>query len=231
MMRLIKKEVARVAPTLPPEESGAVLIPRDGYVVVTREDWPGSIHCLHDSSSDLQSVAPRLDCSYFLVDQGNPWAHNFVTDQGRAACHDLIVAACQTARREGRGALSWNEEWELMRLDDGQDDERHFEMLVVSDVFTGDSAVAAVWTMLEKGRAKFHRRWADHHVLLFERRAPLISAERLGSIAAEFDAEDLGAVEMILFVDGEELTQVWPIPPEQTSYGPTPSNGTPCSRK
>lgn len=210
MMKYLRNEVARVAPTIPPQASGAVLIPRDGYVVVQRPNSRGSIHCLHDHSEDLTAVAPRLDGAYFLIDGDNRWAHNFVTDAGRTAWHDSIVAACETPTIEGR--FSWNEEWQLYRADDGKEDERNFEMLVVSDVFTGDSAVAAVWTMLERGRAKFHQRWADHHVLVFDSRVPMINADRLASVAAEFDADDLGAVEMILLVKGEELTQIWPRP-------------------
>ena len=208
MMRHLRKEVARVAPTIPPEGSGVVLIPRDGYVVLERPNSPGAIHCLHDFSDDLRAVAPRLNGGYFLIDGDSRWAHNFVTDAGLAAWHDSIVAGCETPTIEGR--FSWNEEWELQRLDDGEDDEPHFEILAISDVFTGDSAVAAVWTMLERGRAKFHQRWADHHVLVFDSKVPMINAVRLAAIAAEFDAEDLGAVEMILLVDGDEVTQVWP---------------------
>ena len=67
--------------------------------------------------------------------------------------------------------------------------------------------------MLEKGRAKFHQQWAEHHVLVFDSRVPtMINANRLASIAAEFDADDLGAVEVILLVEREGLTQVWPRP-------------------
>ena len=208
MMRHLRKQVARLAPTIPPRESGAVLIPRDGYVVLERPNSPGSIHCLHDFSEDLQAVAPRLDGGYFLIDGDRRWAHNFVTDAGRAAWHDSIVAGCANPTIEGR--FTWNEEWALYRLDDGQDDDPEFEVMAISDVFTGDSAVAAVWRMLERGRAKFHRRWADHHVLVFESKIPMINAGRLAAVAAEFDVDDLGAVEMILLVDGEELTQVWP---------------------
>ena len=212
MMRHLRREVGRVAPTIPPQASGAVLIPRDGYVVLERPDSPGSIHCLHDHSEDLRGVAPRLNGGYFLIDGDIPWAHNFVTDAGRTAWHDSIVAACATPTSEGR--FIWNEEWELQRLDDGDDDERHVEILAASDVFTGGSAYAAVWTMLERGRAKFHQRWADHHILVFDSEVPtMLNANRLAAIAAEFDADDLGAVGMILLVDGDELTQIWPAPP------------------
>ena len=209
MMRYLRNEVARVAPSIPPGGSGTVLILRDGYVVKLNDRLPGRISCTaHNSHEDLQGLGARLDGWYYLIHDDNPWAHKFVTDTGRSAWHDSIVAACANPTIEGR--FTWNEEWELYRLDDGQDDEPEFEVMAISDVFTGDSAVAAVWTMLEKGKAKFHQRWADHHVLVFESRAPMINAGRLGAIAAEFDADDLGAVEMILLVDGGELTQIWP---------------------
>lgn len=209
MMRYLRTEVARVAPKIPLEGSGVVQIPRDGYVVKLNDRLPGQIWCTaHNSHEDLQGLGARLNGWYYLIHDDNPWAHNFVTDAGRATWHDSIVAGCETPTSAGR--FSWNEEWELQRLDDGEDDERHFEILAISDVFSGDSAVAAVWTMLEKGRAKFHQRWADHHILVFDSRVPMINADRLASIAAEFDADDLGAIEMILLIDGEEVTQVWP---------------------
>jgi hypothetical protein len=205
----LRQEVARVAPTIPPQGSDVVLIPRDGYVVKLNDRLPGRIWCTgHNSHEDLEEVGARLDGWYYLIHDDNPWEHNFVTDAGRAAWHDRIVAGCQTPTIDGR--FSWNEEWALYRTDDRDDEERHFEIGVVSAVFTGGSAVAAVWTMLEKGKAKFHQRWADHHVLVLDSSVPMIIGGRLASIAAEFDADDLGAVEMILLVDGETLTQVWP---------------------
>jgi hypothetical protein len=208
MMKHLRSEVARVARTLPPESSGPVLIPRDGYVVKLNGNLPGRIWCTaHNAAEDLSELGARLDGWYYLI-HDNPWDHNFMTDAGRAAWYDSIVAGCANPTIEGR--FSWNEEWELRRLDDGEDDERHFEVLAISDVFTGGSADAAVWTMLERGRAKFHQRWADHHILVFESMVPMINAERLAGIAAEFDADDLGAVEMILLVDGERLAQIWP---------------------
>lgn len=210
IMRYLRKEIATVAPTLPPLGSGAILIPREGYLVSERPGPPGSIHCLHDYSDDLQAVAPRLDGGYFLIDGENGWAHNFVTDECRTAWHDCIVSACQTPTIEGK--FQWNEEWELQRLDEGDLVEGHLEILVVSDVFTGDSANAAIWTMLEKGKAKFHQRWADHHVLVFDSRVPMLNRDRLASVAAEFDASDLGAVETILLVEGQDVSQIWPRP-------------------
>lgn len=210
MMKHLRGEVARVGRALPPESSGPVLIPRDGYVVKLNNLLPGRITCTsHNAVDALRGIEDRLDGSYYLIHDDNPWAHSFVTDAGRTAWHDSIVAATATPTVEGR--FSWNEEWKLQRLDDGDADERHFEVLAISDVFTGGSADAAVWTMLERGRAKFHQRWADHHVLVFDGRLPMmIDAERLAAVAAEFDADDLGAVEMILLVNDDVVAQIWP---------------------
>ncbi len=209
IMKHLQKEVARVARSIPPHGSGVVLIPRDGYVVKLNGILPGRITCTsHNSQEAFRGLGARLDGWYYLIHDDNPWAHNFATDEGLAAFHDAIVAGCATPTIEGR--FSWNEEWELYRIDSGETNERHLEVLAVSDVFEGNSAVAAVWTMLERGREKFHQRWADHHVLVFESMVPMINARQLAAIAAEFDADDLGAVEMILLVDGEQLTPIWP---------------------
>jgi hypothetical protein len=208
VMRQLKKEIARVAPTIRPRGSGAVLVPREGYVVLSRPDLPGQIFCQHSDSDALIAVSPRLNGAYYLVDGGTAWAHTFLTEAGRATWHDLIVAACEKPTSEGR--FSWNEEWDLRRFDDGQSSERHFEVLAVSDVFSGDSVVAAVWTMLERGRAKFHRRWAAHHILVFDSAAPIVTPERLEAIAAEFAVEDLGAIESIILVNGDTSTEIWP---------------------
>jgi len=205
----LRRELARVAPTLPPGKVDVILVPRDGYVVRESSGPAGSIHCLHDFSEDLQAVASRLDGGYFLIDgdQGR-WSHSFVTDAARAEWHDKIVAACSTPTVDGH--FTWTEEWELHRVDDGFDDEPRVEILAVSDVFTGGSADTAVWAVLEAGRSKFHQRWADHHILAFDSRVPLINSNRLAAIASEFDPSDLGAVEMILLIEGGELTQIWP---------------------
>jgi len=40
----------------------------------------------------------------------------------------------------------------------------------------------------------------------------MINAERLATIAAEFGADDLRSVDMMLIVNRDELTQIWPRP-------------------
>jgi hypothetical protein len=208
LMQQLKREIARVAPTVLPGEIGAVRVQRDGYVVLSRDDVPGQIFCQHDQADELYAFAPRLNGAYYLVDGGTDWAHTFLTDAARATWHDLMVKACETPTIQGR--FSWHEEWELRRMDDGRPQTQHFEILAVSDVFSGDSVLAAVWTMLERGSAKFHQRWADHHVLVFESMVPIVTAERLTTIASEFSTEDVGAIDTILLVNGDTTTEVWP---------------------
>lgn len=161
----------------------------------------------HDQAEALFELGDSLDGWYYLIHNDSQWGHSFVTHEGKRAAAEAFVAA--SAHPDANHPFEWNEEWELRRIDDGSSDERHFEILAISQVFTQGSAVTAMLSVLERGRAKFHRRWADDHILVLESRAPVVNAENLSAVIDEVGSEDLRGLDTILLVDGEELHSIW----------------------
>lgn len=206
----VRREIERVAPTIAHEETGAIQIPRQAFISHLTETGPGHISCYHNSTGHfIQEVSPRLKEKFQLVD-GALWEHSFVTDEAKQEFQDAVFAACERRSDGDPGPFSWTEEWELIR---GAKDAEDGVWLIVStgarDVY--GTLLEAVSITLEKARTKFEdRRWADIHMVVFDRASVLITVAGVAGIAAEFDPEDLGAIDVILVADGNEISQVWP---------------------
>jgi hypothetical protein len=208
----VKREIERVAPTLAPGQSGAIHIPREAQISLIRESGPGYIYCCHISTGGVvQEVSPRVTGVFRLVDDGQ-WEHSFVTDSGRAAFHDALIAACRARIECGRPQVSWIEEWELSRAEQDGSGETGVFVIAVTDARDVSSSVAeGVGRMLEKAKQKFQgRRWADQHIIMFENRGAFMTASRVGDVVSGFEAEELEAIDLIFLVDGDNMTQVWP---------------------
>lgn len=212
LRRYVKREIERVAALLAPGHSGAIRIPRRAHISLARESGPGYIYCCHNSTGGLvQQVSPRLTGVFLLVDDGQ-WEHEFVTDEALADFHDALVAGCNTRVEQGHATISWIEEWELMRAEEDGSGETGVAILSVTDARDVFSSVTeAVEMVLEKAKRKFEaRRWAEHHVVVFDNASALTTAERVADVAAGFEREELGAIDLILCAHGDDLTQVWP---------------------
>lgn len=210
--RHVKHEIERVAPSLAPGESGAIRMPRQAHISLANESGPGYIYCCHNVTGHfVQQVSPRLTGAFFLVDDGQ-WEHEFVTDEALAAFHDALVSACQTRVEQGKAPVSWVEEWELTRREEDGSGEAGVFLICVTDARSVYGSVAeAVDVMLEKAKRKFEaRRWADHNVVVFDNASALTNTERVADVVAGFERDELGAIDLILFAHGDDLTQVWP---------------------
>jgi hypothetical protein len=214
LMRYIKKEIGRVAPTLGDRQLGAIKIPRHGHVALAREQGPFFINCRHDGPySELwQSLKSQIQGSFLLVDEGIE--HSFITDSGREAFHAAVINACARRLTGITGTFEWLEEWRLEKVDG--DEDGVYVMSVSAARYVSESVRECVETIVEKGLAKFlRRRWADTHMLVLEvsTYAPLQFVQ--GSMT-NIDPTKLLAVDQVLLVDDGQVTQIYP------SQGPTP---------
>lgn len=209
--RHVKREMERVAPTLKPGESGAIHISRSAHIALIRKSGAGDIRCCHTSTlAEVRALSPRLTGSFLLADDGQ-WEHSFVTDEGRNSFYSAVAAACEARVRGEVAPVSWDEEWELTRLEDDEGEAGVYVIAVTEarDIYA--TVEEAVDTMLEKAKKKFEtRRWADLHVLVFENRGVIMSVQRVVDVVSGFGREELGAIDMILLVDQDDLAQMWP---------------------
>jgi len=126
---------------------------------------------------------------------------------------------CESRRAGESGQLSWTEEWELFRADN-EKPAGVYVLCVTEAREVRASVLEVVDVMLEKARKKFeHTRWADHHVLVLDRAGALTDADRITQVMDELEEGDFGPIDVVVFVDGDNLIQIWP---RQT--GSTPGN-------
>ncbi len=215
LRRLLKREIERVAPTLVPGgPTGAVLIPRNAHVSMSREDGPGNLWCCHNSTGNLVAAAsPLVTGTFLLVDEGM-LEHSFVTCAGLAAFHAALADACHKRVETGSGHLEWFEEWELWRCEDFPDDDPRdrdgVHLICVTEARSVDVSVAeALDLIFEKALKKFEHRWAERYVIVFDKATPLCNAERVGQALLWVTAEELANVDLILLTDNDEVSVIW----------------------
>jgi hypothetical protein len=217
--RHVKKEVERVAPTLAPEQTGAIRIPRQAHVSLIKDSGPGYIYCCHTSTGHfVQEVSSRLAGVFLLVDDGQ-WEHEFVTEEAKKAFQEALVAACEIRLQGDLAPFAWTEEWPLTRGSDEGTQSGVWLIAVTGARSVQGSVAEAVDIMLEKAKQKFEeRRWAELHVLVFDNASALMTVDRVAEVVAGFEPEDLGAIDVILVADEDVVAQVWPLPAQASSH-------------
>lgn len=116
--RYVRREIERVAPSLAREQAGAIRIPRQAVLSLSRSSGPGFVYCCHNSTGQIvQDVSSRITGAFFLVDD-HLWEHEFVTDEARSAFQNALVAACEKRAQGDLALFNWMEEWELTRGSD-----------------------------------------------------------------------------------------------------------------
>jgi len=119
LRQLVKREIARVAPTLSPGQKGAVRLPRQGCISLISKSSPSSIFCSHGGpySELMCRISERVVGIFMLVDDG--LEHSFITQECKDTFVEVVAAACERCLEGSAGEFEWYEEWELTRTDDG----------------------------------------------------------------------------------------------------------------
>ena len=210
LLRHLRKEVRRVAQKLARGETGGVRLPRKAWVALDWAHGPGRVHCCHNYSEHLfEGVGSRITGSFMLVDQHLP-DHNFVTAEALAGFHAELVAACYRRTHDGSNHFEWYEEIPLLRCDEEGDDERGLDVLAVTEARHVGAAVAeALDYLLEKALKKFKRRWAERHVIVFDKATGSCNAERVRQALSWYTPDELSDVDLILLTDNGNVAVVW----------------------
>jgi hypothetical protein len=221
LRRHIKREIERLAPTLRPGEAGAVRVPRDGHISLISESGPPYVCCNHGGpfSELLRPLQERVNGKFMLVDEG--LEHSFVTDEGRIAFYDAVVAACERRLKGDASPFSWCEEWELKRTEDseeGGDDEDGVWIFTAPEARKIRESVAeCVYAVLTNALRKFAvKRWADLHVLVLEESIHP-REQSVTEVVAALEPDDIRDVDLVLLVAGSRVVQCYPSqsPPQQ----------------
>ena len=219
LRRHVKKEIARVAPTLEPGKSGVVRVARQGHISLTSESGPTHVMCYHYGpySDLLKPLMERVDGKFMLVDDKG-FQHSFFTDEGRTAFHDAVVDAFEKRVRGDTTPFTWYEEWQLTRLRDDPDDaeaDRHGDWIIaVTEAQDMRESVAeCVHTVLESALRKFvSKRWADHHVIVLE--CSVSAPQRLVSeVVSALEPVELEDIDLMLLVEDDHVIKCYPAAP------------------
>lgn len=210
----VKLEIERLASTLQPGTTGAVRVPRQGHIALASESGPPYICCTHHMAFPdiMKPLLGRIAGKFMLVDEG--LEHSFVTDEGRAAFLDAVVAACQRRLKGDASRFSWYEEWEIKRIDGGQKEDDHKDgvwiMAVTEARPVRESVAECVYHVLENAMKKFAKRWAKLQLLVLEK--SIFAHEQLvNEVVSNLQLDNLQNVDFILIVDEDEVVQCYPI--------------------
>lgn len=210
MMRIVKREIERVAPGMSVGERRTIRIPRQAVVSLIHADGDGYIYCTHNvTGHHVKLLSSRISGAFFLVDS-DQWEHEFVTDEAKEDFAQAVIQACQLRLQDGNATALWYEEWGITRLED-DDSPDEVTMLVVTEARDMHGAGRdAVGTRVAAAQPKFANiRWADIHVLVLENLSGVVlSARHLAEGAATLDAADFEDIDLVLLVDGDQVQQI-----------------------
>lgn len=218
LRRLVQEEIERVAPTLGPGQNGAIRIPRDGRVSLISKSGPPFIYCLHlgPYSGLLAPLKEKITGSFMLIDEG--LEHSFVTQKCISEFENAVLTACKNRLEGDNTPFNWDEEWELIRVEDEGDDERDGVWIIATTDARSmsESVEECVHTVLHKAMQKFRtRRWADLQVIVLE--SSIMAPAGLAAQAVEtFDPDDRTLVDHFLIADGDDVTEAKALVSEQS---------------
>lgn len=215
--RVLRREIERVAPALGPGDQGVVRIPRSGTISVGRETGAAIATCMHNSAGGLlaQIESAMGAGSLLLVDEAPDHRdlveHSFITEEARSSFVESVLRAWRKRLAEGSAEAEWFEEWQLFR---GEDGEGSVDVIATTRARNVSGAnQEAVDLVLDSAVRKFEqRRWADHHLVVFDRLGIMLSEEYLLDALASYSADDFANVEIILITDGESVVEAWSSP-------------------
>jgi len=209
MRRLIKREIERVAPTLVPGQKGTIRISRQGHVSLISESDPPFITCLHGGpySEIMNNIRGRISGKFMLVDEGTE--HSFITQECKNEFEEAVVSACRERLQGNIGDFGWYEEWDVVRIDNGDADSSEDGVWIMAN--TGAHSMPAsveqcVNAVLENAMRKFRRvpRWADLQIIVLE--TSLMAPASLAAEAVEtFQSEDRKLISHFLILEGDDL--------------------------
>jgi hypothetical protein len=215
LRRAVKKEIARVGPTLGPGQSGVLCVPRNARIQRLGGDGPGFIYCDHPDTDGLwRDLGVRFRGSFRLLD-GWLGRHSFASAEGRERFLAAIGRGCAASLAEPLGfvPVTFEEEWKLTRLEDGPQG----IFVAASTRARAPRAILAecARAMLAAARAKFRGlRWADLHVVVLDEQVlgpdfPLDIPGVVREVLGGLDPDGVEDIDLVVLVHGGAAQEVW----------------------
>jgi hypothetical protein len=212
LRRQVKREIERVAPTLQPEGTGVLRIPRSGIISLSSELNPPLIFCTHSGCSDLfRPLLGRISGRFMLVDEG--LEHSFFTDEGKEAFYLAVTSACKRRLEGDPSPFSWNEEWQINRLRDSEEGEEDRDGVWIIACTEARSVPASIEENLEhvlnNALRKFVKRWAPIHILVLDEPIDTHARQTQETIVS-FGPDRMPNLDYVLLVSNDKVIQCYP---------------------
>lgn len=205
MVRTLRREIERLAPSMQDGNERPIEIPRQALLVIRPRDQGVILGCCHNDFPEILEAAQRVsNVDGLLVDQGQ-MEHSFVTDEAREAFIQAVVAVAESGQSQ---TITWNEEWPLTRHD-GNDN--GVWVLGTSGAFdVQDSVAASTERMLNQAVKKFRgKEWAPVQIIALDAASPHMTADRVRAVLSAFDADELADVNLVVLVGEGKASVVW----------------------
>ena len=203
LIRRLQREIRRVGPGLTPGETGYLRYERQAHVSLTRADGEGHLWCCHNISGDEVFRHSSSITGVFMLVDADSYEHSFFTDEARRAFGASLREACERRAASGHGALTWCEEWQLLRLDD-DDEPSTVEVMAVAVIDVRESVEAAVSRLVDAALVKFEqRRWADFHVLVLDKADGILDSGRIEEVCGNLDFGEPSGIDLVIWADGD----------------------------
>jgi hypothetical protein len=197
-----------------PGDKRYIPIPREAHLVMNRLNGmpgrDGDIWCSH-SEPVIAALSERIKGWFWLVDD-ETWQHSIITDACREELYGKLIQAIQACRRGEQAPVRWAEEWEVTRVEDSDEEPRStVQVIAVTEARSAISSThEAIDVMLEAALAKFWKRWAKKHVIIFENQFfSFCSPENVADWLTGVEPEYLASIDLIIVVDHGVATRVW----------------------
>lgn len=213
---LVKREIERVAPTLAPDQSGAIRIPRDGRVALISESGPPSIYCYHMGPfGDLMAqLNGKITGSFMIIDEG--LEHSFVTQQCRGEFEEAVALACKKGLDGDGSPFSWDEEWELIKTYHEDDEDGVWMIATTGAKSMQESVDECVHTVLGNAMQKFRdKRWADIQMIVLETSVTIPEGPAAQSVES-FNHGDRELIDHFLLLEGDHINEASELVSEQS---------------
>ena len=180
------------------------------------ESGPSYLFCVHTYGPLRELFRPieeRVTGKFMLIDEG--MEHNFLTDEGKAAFHDVLTAACERRLSGDSSTFTWYEEWEITRVENTDNEEPRDGVWIIASTEARsviDSQAECVDSMITSALDKYHKRWADFQIIVLENLMhPDSHIEQIvAQVIADLEPDALQTIDYILLIKNDTIVQCLP---------------------
>jgi len=203
-IRTVRAGIEKACHAVEADGEGYVRVPRRS-LLLKENSTIDLVRCSH-GTDPVPGISRLVQGHCSLPDGGGQ--HSFYTDRAKEDFRDSIIAGIgRIESGESDVWIEWEEEW-LLRWSNSA--ETAVEVVAVSRAFSVEAAVAeTVGIMIDAANDKFHRRWADRHAAILDRRFIFADEHRVRMVFADITPEDYASIDHVYLFDTDSIRPIF----------------------